>query len=112
LDDAVLRARLRAESDLIMFRKALLTLEGVLTDVSSAVHLDGLLPALFLRRLVAEWPLRLLTPSISRALETRLSSEDLALVLLRLPWTPARAWLENSLELLSSLPRHDGSARG
>ena len=45
LDDAVLRARLRAGTDLIMFRKVLLTLDGVLADVSADVHdIDELLP--------------------------------------------------------------------
>ena len=51
LDDAVLRARLRAGTDLILFRKVLLTLEGVLADVSADVKIDELLPWLFLRRL-------------------------------------------------------------
>ena len=51
LDDAVLRARLRAGTDLIMFRKVLLTLDGVLADVSAQVSVDELLPSLFLRRL-------------------------------------------------------------
>ncbi len=102
LDDAVLRARLRPETDLILFRKALLTLDGVLADVSADVRLDDLLPFLLLRRLACEWPRRLVTPPFSRALETRLSSADLALFLLRLPWTPACALLENTLELLST----------
>lgn len=102
LDDAVLRARLHPETDLILFRKALLTLDGVLADVSADVRLDELLPFLFLRRLAREWPRRLVTPPFSRALETRLSSADLALFLLRLPWTPACAMLENALELIST----------
>jgi len=101
LDDAVLRARLRAGTDLIMFRKALLTLEGVLADVSADVRIDELLPTLFLRRLAAEWPRRWITPPFSRELETRLSTADLALLLMRLPSTPARAWLETALELLA-----------
>jgi ubiquinone biosynthesis protein len=101
LDDAVLRARLRFAPDLVLFRKALHTLEGVLADVSANLQLDEILPILFLRRLVCEWPRRLFTPAFSRSLETRLSSADLALLLGRLPFTPARAWLENTLELLS-----------
>ena len=101
LDDAVLRARLRAGTDLIMFRKVLLTLEGVLADVSADVRIDELLPTLFLRRLATEWPRRWITPIFSRGLETRLSTADLALLLMRLPSTPARAWLETALELLA-----------
>jgi ubiquinone biosynthesis protein len=105
LDDAVVRARLRAPTDLIMFRKVMLTLEGVLADVSGDVNIDEVLPAILLRRLAAEWPRRLFAAPWSRDFETRLSNEDLALLLLRLPWTPARAWLENGLELLAVAER-------
>ncbi len=103
LDDAVLRAKLRAATDLIMFRKVLLTLDGVLADVSPEVRVDKILPALFLRRLLEDWPRRFWTSPLSRAFATRLSNEDIALLLLRLPSTPARAVLENTLELISRL---------
>ena len=66
LDDAVLRAKLRAATDLLMFRKALLTLDGVLADVSADVRVDEILPVLFLRRLAAEWPRRLWSLPLSR----------------------------------------------
>ncbi|MGC8640026.1 MAG: hypothetical protein ACP5XB_09145, partial [Isosphaeraceae bacterium] len=102
LDNAVLRARLRPEADMILFRKTLLTLQGVLADVSADVRPDELLAFLFLGRLVREWPRRLLTPPFSRTLETRLSSADLALLLLQLPLTPAQAWLENTLDFFST----------
>ncbi len=109
LDDAVLRARLRAPTDLLMFRKVMLTLEGVLADVSADVRVDDLLPEIFLRRLMSEWPRRLFAPPLSRAFETRLSNEDLALLLLRLPWTPARACIENALETLAQMERRVGA---
>ncbi len=107
LDDAVLRAKLRAATDLLMFRKALLTLDGVLADVSADVRVDEILPVLFLRRLAAEWPRRLWSLPLSRAFPTRLSNEDIALLLLRLPSTPARALLENALELISRIQRRE-----
>jgi ubiquinone biosynthesis protein len=100
LDEAVLKARLRARSDLILFRKAILTLDGLLHDVSGEVRIDDLLPQLFLRRLVHEWPRRFASPPRWRGFMTRLSNEDLALLALRLPTTPARAWIENCLEAL------------
>jgi ubiquinone biosynthesis protein len=105
LDDAVLRGGLRAPADLILFRKALLTLEGVLTDVSGAVRIDDLLPAMFARRLAAEWPRRFFSHPLSRAFETRISNEDLALLALRLPSVPTRAWAENWLEAVCPLAR-------
>jgi ubiquinone biosynthesis protein len=105
LDDAVVRARIRVPTDLLMFRKVMLTLEGVLADVSADVRIDDLLAEIFLRRLMIEWPRRLFASPLSRAFETRLSNGDLALLLLRLPWTPARAWIENALETLARMER-------
>ena len=99
LDDAVIRARLRPAGDLILFRKGLLSLEGVLADVCADVRIDDLLPWIFLRKLAGEWPRRFITWPLSRAFGTRLSNHDLASLLVQLPWTPARACLENALEL-------------
>ena len=99
LDEAVLRARLRAATDLIMFRKVLLTLEGVLADVSADLRIDDVLPSLFVRKLAAEWPLRFVTSPLSRAFGTRLSSDDIARLMIQLPWTATRAWIENTREL-------------
>ncbi len=110
LDDAVVQARLRTATDLIMFRKALLTLEGVLGDVSAQVCLDELLPALFLRRLAVDWPRRFWSDPLSREFATRLSNEDIALLLLRLPSTPARALLESALELITRFKRGESRA--
>jgi ubiquinone biosynthesis protein len=104
LDDAVLRARLRPAGDLILFRKALLSLEGVLADVCSDLRIDDLLPWIFLRKLAGEWPRRFIMSPLSRKVGTHLSSCDLASLLVQLPWTPARAFLENTLELLSQTP--------
>jgi ubiquinone biosynthesis protein len=100
LDEAVLRARLRASTDLIMFRKCLLTLDGVLADVSADLRIDDVLPALFLRTLAAEWPLRFVTSPFSRAFGTRLSSDDIARLFVQLPWSATRAWVENARDLL------------
>ena len=102
LDEAVLRARLRAATDLIMFRKVLLTLEGVLADVSADLRIDDVLPSLFVRKLVAEWPLRFVTSPLSRAFGTRLSSDDIARLMIQLPWTATRAWIENTRGALQS----------
>ncbi len=103
LDDAVLRAKLRAATDLIMFRKALLTLDGVLADVSPEVRVDKILPALFLRRLVEEWPRRFWTSPLSRSLRDPPVERGHCPAALALPSTPARAVLENTLELISRI---------
>jgi len=111
LDDAVVHARLRARTDLILFRKSLLTLEGVLADLAPEARIDDLILPLFLGRLIREWPGRLWANPLSRAFATRISNLDLAELLLRLPWTPLRAGLENLGEILTAVdisPRRAG----
>ncbi len=102
LDEAVQAARLRVSADLLLFRKSLYTLEGVLADVgASEGRIDSVLQGEFFRRLVDEWPRRWLARPDSRAFATRLSNADLARFVLGLPWTWARFWLDQGLDLLN-----------
>jgi ubiquinone biosynthesis protein len=95
LDEAFQAARLRVGSDLLLFRKTLHTLEGVVADIGAADgQVDEVLLAEFLRHLAAEWPLRWLAPPDSRAFATRLSNADLARWMLSLPWAATRFWLD------------------
>jgi ubiquinone biosynthesis protein len=88
LDEAVQTARLRVGSDLLLFRKALHTLEGVLADIGAGENrIDQVLLGKFLLYLAMEWPQRWLTLPSSRAFATRLSTIDLAELTLRLPLT-------------------------
>ena len=62
LDEAVQRARLRVAADLLMFRKSLLTLEGVLAEINGGVlEIDDVLLADFCQHFIAEWPRRWVT---------------------------------------------------
>ncbi len=90
LDEAVTSAGLRVGAPLLAFRKALLTLDGVLHDIAPDLSVDQSLVASFLPRLVAEWPWRALVSPVSRALPSRISSVDLAQVAtaLTLAWLP------------------------
>jgi ubiquinone biosynthesis protein len=88
LDEAVTLAGLRIGAPLLAFRKAMLTLDGVLNDIAPDVSLDRALLAAFLPRLIAEWPWRALLSPTSRLLPTRISNADLAQVVLALPWLP------------------------
>jgi ubiquinone biosynthesis protein len=98
LDEAVQKARLRPGGDLLLFRKTLHTLEGVVADVGGGGNLiDQVLVAEFLRFWVAEWPQRWLTLPTSRAYSTRLSNADVAGFLLRLPLTVTRFWLRQGV---------------
>ncbi len=101
LDEAFQTARLRVSAELMLFRKALHTLEGVVADVGAGEdRVDRVLQAGFLRRLASEWPRRWLARPNSRAFATRLSNADLAGLVLGLPWTVTRFWLDHGLDLL------------
>ena len=94
LDAAVLRAQVRFDSDLILFRKTLLMLEGVLADVDPAFEVDNVIVSAVLRQLALEWPMRLLASPASRAFGTHLSNADLAAASASFPALALRAWSE------------------
>jgi ubiquinone biosynthesis protein len=97
LDEAVATAGLRVGANLLAFRKALLTLEGVLADVAPGFRLDHALLGSFLARAVAEWPWRAYLPPDSRALPTRISNTDLTRLAASLPWLATLALLDRGL---------------
>lgn len=95
LDDAVLRAGAHFAGDLLLLRKVLHVVEGVVGDVSAQADLDMVLAASFLTRfgLEAAGP-RLLAPPESRRFATHLSNLDLAqALLLAAPLAVWRWWL-------------------
>jgi ubiquinone biosynthesis protein len=101
LDEAALSARLRVGGDLLLFRKTLHTLEGVLADVGAgAGQTDDVLLGEFLRHLAAEWPWRWLALPGCRAFATRLSNLDLTRLTLGLPAAAVRLWAGLALDLL------------
>ena len=77
LDEVALHARCRFEGDLLMFRKVLQTLDGVVADVSADLHPDRVLTLALLRTLAAEWTQRSYTLPLSRHFATHLSNLDL-----------------------------------
>jgi ubiquinone biosynthesis protein len=106
LDGAVQTARFRAGADLLLFRKTLHTLEGVLADIGAeATLIDEVLLREFLLHLTLEWPRRWLAQPESRAFATRLSNLDLSGFLLSLPWAATRFWLGQSAARGLASPR-------
>jgi ubiquinone biosynthesis protein len=100
LDEAVQTARLRVEADVLLFRKSLHALEGVVADIGeSSSRTDAVLLGKFLNHLAVEWPRRWLAVPNCRAFATRLSNADLLQLLLGLPGTVAYCWLEQSRDL-------------
>jgi ubiquinone biosynthesis protein len=88
LDTAVQTARLRVAADLLMFRKSLLTLEGVVAEIQpGGPDIDQVLLADFCRHFVRDWPRRWLASPSSRRFATRLSNWDLTQAFCRWPST-------------------------
>jgi ubiquinone biosynthesis protein len=96
LDRLALQAGVRFDADLLLFRKSLLTLEGVLADLAPAgthsTALDEAVLGVFLRQWTAEWPQRWVAPLASRAFATHLSTADLWAALWSSPAAALRWW--------------------
>jgi ubiquinone biosynthesis protein len=103
LDSAALEAGARFGSDLLLFRKSLLTLDGVVRDLDPAYPMTLDLALAGLGHLLVEWPGRLLSSPTSRRFASHLSNLDL----LSLLWlAPARAhnyWLESARSRMSQM---------
>jgi hypothetical protein len=67
MDDAVIRARCRFSGDLVIYRKVMQTLDGVIPDISPACRADRVLTAALMRQLTGEWAERAIAlPSDAR----------------------------------------------
>ncbi|MCA9100085.1 MAG: AarF/ABC1/UbiB kinase family protein [Planctomycetales bacterium] len=103
LDDAVQQARLSVGSDLMLFRKSLHTLEGVLVEIGSdQCVMDEVLGIEFLRALVGEWPKRWLSLPDARAPRTRLSNIDIARTMFSGPATLVRFWAGHAVDMIEA----------
>jgi len=94
MDDVVIKARARFGPNLMIFRKVLQTLDGVVADVSEDCRPDRVLAASFFRQFGLEWGLRAFVPPYSRAFATHLSTTDLAELVLSAPFTASRYSLD------------------
>jgi hypothetical protein len=105
LDNLALQAGVRFNTDLMLFRKSLLTLEGVLADFTESdssrrALLDQTMLTTCLQRWIADWPQRLCMPLTFRSPSTHISTADLLSTIGSSLMTAARWWTENSLDLL------------
>jgi ubiquinone biosynthesis protein len=99
VDEAVQTAGWRPSADLLLFRKTMHTLEGVLADIGTGhERIDAVLSAAFVREFVGEWPRRWLAPPRSRAFGTRVSNADLTRLALNGPWTAMQFWLDQAVD--------------
>jgi hypothetical protein len=105
LDEATLSSQLRMRSDLMIFRKSLHTLDGVVRDLEA----DGAeIERTFLResflQFGKELPERLFSKPTSRAFGTRVSSADISAAIAELPLTIGRYWQGWWFDLLRRVP--------
>jgi ubiquinone biosynthesis protein len=103
LDDAAQTARLRLSTDMMLFRKALHTLEGVVAELGAdELQMDRVLFVQFLSHFAAEWPRRWVAPPTSHDFATHVSNIDLARIWLSYPAVATRFWLGKSVGLLDA----------
>ena len=99
LDNVAQTARPRFGSDLVLLRKTLHSLEGVVADIGAERRcIDGVLLSEFFARMAIEWPYRWLATPYCRSFATRLSNADLAGVLMTMPLTATRFWLSRGFD--------------
>src|SRR5262249_31567446 len=77
---------------LLLFRKVLVTLRGVVADVCPQCSIDHLLMSAALESFGREWPARLVEPPFSRRLGTHLSNADLMGMIAAAPLAAIRWW--------------------
>jgi ubiquinone biosynthesis protein len=102
LDEATQTAGLRVVADLMLFRKSLLTLEGVIGELGADdFPIDQVVFEEFARHFGQEWPERWISFPDSREYATRLSNTDLAETLLGAPLAVARFWQAEFTDMLT-----------
>lgn len=92
LDEAMLSAGLRFGEDLLLFRKSVLTIEGVVADVSETDSLDWMLPMAAVKQFSQEMSSRAFALPTSRQFGTHLSNLDLLSLYWKVPTTATRFW--------------------
>jgi len=87
-----------------LFRKSLLTLSGVVDDVSDGVHFDDIMIRGGLLQFAGELGGRLMAPLEARRFGSHVSNGDIVRTWIGLPWWPARYWL-NAWRVALESPR-------
>ena len=98
LDSAMFSGAISFGQDLVLFRKSVLTLEGVVADVSAQTSLDRVLPASAVRQFLREGASRALAAPLSRDFGTHVSNLDLLWLYWSIPRGVARYWANRWIE--------------
>jgi ubiquinone biosynthesis protein len=100
LDDAVLTAGLNMSEEMVLFRKAVLTITGVIEDIfESATPDDAMIRSAFYN-VMREVPERALASYASRAFASHLSNEDLFNLWASAPLTASRWWVGHMMDAM------------
>ncbi|WP_089729867.1 AarF/ABC1/UbiB kinase family protein [Candidatus Thiosymbion oneisti] len=103
LDEASLAAGVQFSSELLLYRKSILTLEGVIKDISGGSSIGRVLPAAAIRQFVCELTARAFAPPASRHFGTHLSNLDLLALYWGGPTAAARFWTHRWQRRLTAL---------
>lgn len=93
LDGIALEAGASFGGDLVLFRKSVLTLEGVMADVDESVRMDDVIAARLISQLMVESGPRWFAHPLSRSFGSHLSNRDLMELMLSGPLAAWRPWL-------------------
>lgn len=103
LDDASFSAGVRFGSELLLYRKSVLTIEGVVTDISSKSSIEQVLPAAAARQFLRELTDRAFAFPSSRVFGTHISNLDLLSLYWGGPMAATRFWKHHWESRLSDL---------
>ena len=106
LGDAMFKAGVHFRGDLVLFRKSILTLEGVAADVSAGISLDKVLPLSAGAQFLREWARRCVASPISRDFGTHVSNLDLLSLYFAAPSAATRFFTDRLF-----LPTHGRKAQ-
>ncbi len=108
LDDAARTTGLRFPGDLLMFRKAVFTLDGVIADLSPETSIDAVLHVSALEQFSREWTSRLFAYPHSRQFGTHVSNVDLLEFVWALPGANLRFLIDTWRDCLDNLAHLPG----
>ena len=103
LDDASLSAGVQFSSELLLYRKSVLTIEGVVTDISSKSSIGRVLPVSAARQFLSELGSRAFAMPDARHFGTHVSNLDLVSLYWGGPIAATRFWKYHWENRLSAL---------
>lgn len=92
MDRAMLLAKLRFGRDLLLFRKSVLTVQGVIADISPQESFNRVITSAAFNQMSREWGERVFAMPTSRDFGSRISNLDLMSLYYELPTTMFRLW--------------------